>query len=224
MVPTRGQQAGDQSPSSRGALRGVTAEGDPGTTLKPAVSVPSTEHSAAILAVSGSGRDGPVSPLGAGFPDTISMSTPMGASTLTMGIAPKAGDGVQMTDSQRVTQGCPVIDGAIGGSANAGHHVLYSAPLPRNPISQPIIYGDLCSGPVTMNFTSQGGVPNLFGLPAPVHAGTVPAGASNTVPTAAAHPEVLLQPGSTRVESTSLFKTDAWPTMRPDSSQRSRFH
>ena len=28
-------------------------------------------------------------------------------------------------------------------------------------------------------------MPNLFGLPAPVHAGTVPAGASNTVPTAA---------------------------------------
>ena len=92
-----------------------------------------------------------------------------------------------MTDSQRVTQGCPVIDGAIGGSANVSHHVLYSAPPPRNPISQPIIYGDLSSGPVTMNFGSQGGVPNLFGLPAPVHAGTVPAGASNTVPTATSY-------------------------------------
>ncbi len=32
-----------------------------------------------------------------------------------------------------------------------------------------------------MNFGSRGSVPNLFGLPAPVHAGTVPAGASNTV-------------------------------------------
>ena len=30
-------------------------------------------------------------------------------------------------------------------------------------------------------------MPNLFGLPAPVHAGTVPARATNTVPTAAAH-------------------------------------
>ena len=81
MVPTRGQQAGDQSPSSRGALRGVTAEGDAastavtsGATLKPAVSVPSTEHSAAVLAGGGSGRDGPVSPLGAGSPNTISVS------------------------------------------------------------------------------------------------------------------------------------------------------
>ena len=36
-----------------------------------------------------------------------------------------------------------------------------------------------------MNFGSRGSVPNLFGLPAPVHTGTAPAGASNTVPTAA---------------------------------------
>ena len=92
-----------------------------------------------------------------------------------------------MTDSQRVTQGCPVIDGAIGVSANASHHILYSAPPPRNHISQPIIYGDLSSGPVTTNFGSQGSLPNLFDLPAPVHAGTVVAGASNTVPMATAH-------------------------------------
>ncbi len=91
-----------------------------------------------------------------------------------------------MTDGPRVSQGCPVIDGAMGGSANANSHVLYRAPPPRNPISQPIIYGDLSSGPVTTNFGSQNGVPNLFGLPAPVHAGTVPAGATHTVPTAAA--------------------------------------
>ncbi len=115
------------------------------------------------------------------------MSAPMGASALTTGVVLKAGDGVQITDSQRVTQGCPVIDGAIGGLANAGHHILYSAPLSRHPISQPIIYGDLSSGPATTNFSSQGSVPNLFGLPAPVHAGTVPAGASNTIPMAAAH-------------------------------------
>ena len=148
--------------------------------------MPSTEHSAAVLAGGGSGRDGPVSPLGAGSPNTISVSVPMGASALTMGVTPKAGDGVQMTDSQKVTRGCPVIDGAMGGSANAGHHVLYSAPPPRNPISQPIIYRDLSSGPVTTNLGSQSGVPNLFGLSVPVHAGTVPAGATNTVPTAAA--------------------------------------
>ncbi len=73
----------------------------------------------------------------------------------------------------------------MGGLAGAGHHVLYSVLPHRNMISQLIIYGDLCSGPVTINFGSQGGVPNLFGLPAPVHAGTVPAGASNTAPMAA---------------------------------------
>ncbi len=39
---------------------------------------------------------------------------------------------------------------------------------------------------MTSNFGSQSGVPNLFGLPAPVYAGTVLAGASNTAPTAAA--------------------------------------
>ncbi len=74
----------------------------------------------------------------------------------------------------------------MGGSGSAGPHVLYQALPPRNPIIQPIIYGDMNSGPVTTNFGSQGGVPNLFGLPAPVHAGTVPAGATNTIPTAAA--------------------------------------
>ncbi len=36
-------------------------------------------------------------------------------------------------------------------------------------------------------------------------------------------PEALLQPGSTRVEPKLLFKTDAWPTMRPDISKKSRF-
>ncbi len=194
MVQTRGQQTGDQSPSSRGSLRGVTAEGEAastavtsGATLKPAVSVPSTESSAAVLAGSGSGRDGPVSPLGAGSSHTISLSAPRGVSALTTGVTPKAGDGVQMTDGPRVSQGYPVIDGAMGGSANADPHILYRAQLPRNPISQSIIYGDLSSDPVTANFGSQGGVPNLFGLPAPVHAGTVPARATNTVPMAAAH-------------------------------------
>ncbi len=39
---------------------------------------------------------------------------------------------------------------------------------------------------VTTNLGSQSGVPNLFGLPAPVYAGTVLAGAPNTAPTAAA--------------------------------------
>ena len=193
MVQTRGQQTRDQSSSSRFALWGVTAEGDAastaatsGNTLKHAVSVLGTEHSAAVLAGGGSGWHEPVSPLGAGSPTTISVSAPMGKSMLLSGAVSKAGNGVQMTDSQWVTQGCSVIDEAIGGSANAGHHVLYSVPPPRNPISQPIIYGDLSSGPVTTNFGSQCGVPNLFGLPAPVHTGTVPAGASNTILMAAA--------------------------------------
>ncbi len=68
MVQTRGQPTGDQSPSSCAALRGVIAEGDAastavtsGATLKHAVSVPSTEHSAAVLAGGGSGRDETVS-------------------------------------------------------------------------------------------------------------------------------------------------------------------
>ena len=93
MVQTIGQQTRDQSPSSRGTLRGITAEGDAastavtsGATLKPTVSVPSTEHSAAVLAGGGSGWDGPVSPRGAGSPNTISMSAPMGAIALATGV------------------------------------------------------------------------------------------------------------------------------------------
>ncbi len=71
--------------------------------------------------------------------------------------------------------------------AALSHHALYSAPLHRHPVSRPIIYGDLNSGAVVTNLGSQSGVPNLFGLPAPVYAGTVPAGASNAAPMAAAH-------------------------------------
>ena len=193
MVQTRGQQSGDQSPSSRGALRGVTAEGDAvsiavtsGVTLKPAASVPNTATSAAVLAGSSAGRDSSVSPLGAGASHTISVSTPMGASALATSVPPRTGDGFQLTDTPRVVQGCSVTAGAKGSSASAGSHILYQALTPRNPISQPIVYGDLSGGPVTTSFGSQGGVPNLFGLPAPVHTGTVPAGATSTVPTAAA--------------------------------------
>ncbi len=191
MVQTRGQQTGDQSPPGRGALRGVTAEGDAvattvssGNTLKHAVSA---EHSAAILADGGSGRDDPVSPAGAGSPTSASVSVPRGVSAHPLGIVSQAGDGARMTDSPRVTEGCSGIDVAVGGVASAAHHALYSAPLHRHPVSQPIIYGDLNSGAVITNLGSQGGVPNLFGLPAPVYAGTVPAGAPNTTPTAAAH-------------------------------------
>ncbi len=96
------------------------------------------------------------------------------------------GDGAKVTDSPRVIEGCSGIQGAVGGLASAAHHALYSVPPCRHPVSRPIIYGDLNSGPVTMNLVSQSGVPNLFGLPAPVYAGTVPAGALNTAPKAAA--------------------------------------
>ncbi len=66
------------------------------------------------------------------------------------------------------------------------HNTLYSAPPHRHPVGQPTVFGDLSSGAVTANLGSRSGVPNLFGLPAPVYAGTVPAGAPNTVPVAAA--------------------------------------
>ncbi len=194
MVQTRGQQTGDQSLSSHGTLRGVTAEGDAastavtsGNTLKHAVSVPSTEHSTAILAGGGSERDESVSPLGAGSPTTISPSIPTGASALLPSVVSQAGNGVQMTDSWRVIKSCSGIDREVGGSASSGHHVLYSVPPPINPISQPVIYGDLSSGPLPSNLGFQDGVPNLSGLPTPVHAGTVLTGASNTAPKAAAH-------------------------------------
>ncbi len=78
MVHTRGQETGYQSPSGCGTLRGITAEGDvvtttvsSGNTLKHVVSVPSTKHSAAVLAGGGS-RD-PVFPEGAGSPTPTSV-------------------------------------------------------------------------------------------------------------------------------------------------------
>ncbi len=192
-MQTRGQQSGDQSPLGRGALRGITAEGDAvatavslGNTLKHGVSAPSTEHSAAVLAGGGSGQEEPVSPLGAGSPTPVSVSVPMGSSAHPLGVVSHAGDGARMTDSPRVTKGCSGIEGAVGGLASAAHPALYSVPPCRNLVSQPIIYGDLNSGPVTMNLGPQSGMPNLFGLPAPVYTGTVLAGAPNTAPKAAA--------------------------------------
>ncbi len=92
MVQTRGQQTGVQSPSGYGALWGVTAEGNAvattvssGNTLKHAVSAPSTEHSTAVPVGGGSGREGLVSPAGAGSPTSASVSIPRGMSTQPLG-------------------------------------------------------------------------------------------------------------------------------------------
>ncbi len=193
MVQTSGQQTGDKSPSGRGILQGVTAECDTfatsvssGNTLKYAVSAPSTEHSATIPEISGSGREGLVSPAGAGSPTLASVSIPRGIIAHPLGIVSQARNGARMTDSPRATEGCSGIEGAVGGVASAAHHALYSAPPRRHPVSQPIVFGDLSSSAVTVNLGSQSGLPNLFGLPAPVYAGTVPDVASNTAPTAAA--------------------------------------
>ncbi len=187
MVQTRGQQTGDQSPPGRGALWGITAEGDvvaitvsSGNTLKHAVSAPSAEHS------SGSGWEGPVSPAATGSPTPASVSVPRGMSTHPLGIVFQDGDGARMTDSPRVTKSCSGIEGVVGGVASAAHYALYSAPPRRHPVGQPIDFGDLDSGTMTTNLGSESVVPNLFGLPAPVYARTVLAGAPNTTPMTAA--------------------------------------
>ena len=100
MVQTRGQQTGDQSPSGRGALRGVTAEGDgaattvsSGNTLKCAVSAPGAVNSAAVSMGGNAGREGPVSPAGTGLPISVSVSVPRGVSAHPPGIVFQAGDG-----------------------------------------------------------------------------------------------------------------------------------
>ncbi len=94
------------------------------------------------------------------------------------------GDGV--TDSLRETEGCSSIEGAVGSVASTAHNALYSALPHTRPVGQPIVFRDLGSGVVTANLGLQSGVPNVFGLPAPVYAGMVPAKAPNTVPTVAA--------------------------------------
>ncbi len=81
----------------------------------------------------------------------------MGTNAEPLGVVSHAGDVTKMTDSPRGTKGCSGIEGVVGGLASIGHHALYSVPLRRNPVSQPLIYGDLNSGPVAMNFGSQGG-------------------------------------------------------------------
>ncbi len=193
MVQTRGQQTGDQSPPAHGTVWGITAEGDAvattvssGNTLKHAVSPLSAEHSTTVPAGGGSGREGPVSLVGTGLPTSASVSILVGVSAQPLGIVSQAGDGAWMTGSPRATEGCSGIEGAVGGVASATHHALYSAPLRRHPVSQPIVLGYLSSGAVTANLGSQSRVPNLFGLPAPVYAATVPAVAPNTIPMAAA--------------------------------------
>ncbi len=149
----------------------------------------------------------------------------MGASTNPSSVVSQAGNGVQMTDSQGVTKGCSGTDGVVGGLANTDHRALYIVPPHRNPISQPMMYGDLSSGPVTMNFSSQGGVPNLFGLPAPVYAGTVLAGASNTAFTAAACGRSATAASVGKSGTKTALQDDVWPITRPNLRGRlDQFH
>ncbi len=88
MVQTRGQQAGETR---------LPPLSSSGSTLKHAISAPIAEHSAAIQAGGGSGREGPVSPLGAGSPTPVRVSVPMGVSVPPLGIVSHSGDGARMT-------------------------------------------------------------------------------------------------------------------------------
>ncbi len=115
-----------------------------------------------------------------------SVIIPRGVNTHPLGAAPHAGNGTRLRGGLQKTGGCPGIEGAGGGVTSTAHSALYSIPPRRYPVGQPIVFGDLSSGTVIANLGSHSGVPNLFGLPAPVYTGTVPAGASSTVPTAVA--------------------------------------
>ena len=78
------------------------------------------------------------------------------------------------------------MERAVGGVTSPAHSTLYNA-LPQGyPVGQPIVFGNLSSGAATANLGSHSGVPNWFGLSAPVYTGTVSGGAPSTAPTAAA--------------------------------------
>ncbi len=115
------------------------------------------------------------------------MSIPQGMTTHLLGATPHAGDGTGVTGGLRETGGCPGMGGgAVGGVSSAAHSTLYNAPPRGYPVGQPIVFGDLSSGAATADLGSHSGVPNRFGLPAPVYTGTVLAGAPSIAPTAAA--------------------------------------
>ncbi len=133
----------------------------------------------------GAGREGLVSPAGTGSPTQTSMSVPRSMSAQPLGAVSQVGDGANMTGNLRETKICSGIEGAVGSVASTAHHALYSAPPCRHPVGQPIVFRDLGGGVVTANLGSHIDVPSLFGLLAPVYAGTVLAGTPNITPMAA---------------------------------------
>ncbi len=114
-----------------------------------------------------------------------SVSVRQGVNVHLLGATPHAGDGIGVTGGLREAGGCPSMEGAVGGVTSTAYNTLCSAPPRGHPVGQPIVFGHVSSGAVTANLGSHSSVPNLFGLPAPVYTGTVPAGVPSTTPTAA---------------------------------------
>ncbi len=180
-------------------------------------------HGAAVPVGGGSGREGLVSPAGAGSPTSASMSVSRGVSTQPLGIVFQAGDGARMTDSHRATEGCSGIEGAIGGVDSAAHHALYSAPLRRHPFSQTnSLWGSeqwryICKLPKAVCLTCLACLLQfMLGQCRMWH--LLPFQRLQCTP------EVLVKPGSTRVRQKPLFKINVWLTIRPNLCRKIWFH
>ncbi len=244
MVQTRGQQTGDQSPPGRGALWGITAEGDAvattvpsGNTLKHAVSAPSDEHSATIPRGAYTGWERLVSPVGTGSLTQAGVSSPengrervvgvsvsRGVSSHPLGAVFQAGDGAGITESLRETEGCSGIEGAVCGVTSTTHNTLYSVPPCRHPVGQPIVFGDLGSGAVMRIWVRIAVCPTCLACLLQFMLGQCRLGHPAPLQWLQHAQEVLLLLGLTRVGQKLLFETNVWLTMRPDLGRKVRFH
>ncbi len=110
------------------------------------------------------------------------------------------GNGTGITGSLRETGSCASVEGAVGGATSTACGTFFDCPQREYPTGQPLVFGDLSSGAISVNSCSHHGVPNLLGLPTPVYTGTVQTGA----------PLVI------RVAQTPFFEAKVWLTMRPD--------
>ncbi len=206
MVETRGQQVVDQSPLGSGDLQGVTAEGDvvattvcSGNALNHAVSAPSADPSANTLRSEHTDKEGLASREGADSPTHISMSfrenesecadsvnVPQDVNAHLLDVTPHVWNGTGIIGSIQETGSCPSVEGAAGGATSAAFGAFFNGPPRGYPAGQPLIFGDLSSGAISVNPCSHCSVTSLFGLPIPVYTGTVQAGAPCIAPMGAA--------------------------------------
>ncbi len=98
---------------------------------------------------------------------------------------------------------------------------MFVGTLQGYPTSQSLVYGYLSSSEIGVNPYLHQGTPNLFGLPASLHAGTVPTRAPYIAPTAAAHARSALTASVDKSGSDTVLQDQRLANYEPRLRQES---